>query len=248
MEDLESIEKYLKGELDEFEKLAFEDKLQQDTNLQKELKLHKAMMQGVREFFGEKLLEDFAAWDKEVPSKQSQAKQIFLRPLLAVAAVILLLVVMYVGLNYSKSIDNQALFANYYQTYPNYASNTVRGENENIKVSQKAFQLYSERKYKEAIKIFEQLKAENNEAYYEINFYWALCYLELDEIEQAENKLAVHVLKSNPHDYTNPARWYLALTYLKMNQIEQCKTQLSYLISNNTDYTQKAKKLLLQLP
>lgn len=247
MEDFDSIEKYLNEELSPSERLAFEEKIKLDTAFAVEVKLQKAMRAGIKDFFAEKLLEDFKEWDKEVPKHQTKTKQLFLRPLLAVAAVILLLVLVYVGLNYNQSFDNQAVFEAYYQTYPNYASNTVRGENEDKDDYQKAFALYSEGKFKEAIALFEVLKVEGDK-YYEVNFYWALCYLEIGELALAQDKLAIDVLKSNPHNYTQAAHWYLALTHLKMNDLKSCKKQLDYLISKHTDYTQKAKELISKLP
>lgn len=130
------------------------------------------------------------------------------------------------------------MYLAYYQTYPNVVAPNVRGENKN-NFKNEAFRAYDTEDYKEAIRLFSQIKNEEFAV-----FYSAVSYLELDENPKAIQILESGKFSDSPYPFETYRKWYLALAYLKTNQKENGKKILKELVESENPQKEKAMELL----
>jgi hypothetical protein len=159
----------------------------------------------------------------------------------AVAAVFLvgIVSVFYPG----REKPNAALFAEYYQPYPNVAS-SVRGEIVEGKL-QDAMQQYDAGDFKATLALLQEILAAepgNTTA----QFYAGISCLKLKETEKAVISLQ-KVIARPEQKLAEPAEWYLALSYLQKNDLVQTRTMLNEIIMKDHAYKEHATRLLERL-
>lgn len=106
--------------------------------------------------------------------------------------------------------------------------------------------LYNEKKYAEAIPIFEEHLAKGGDSYdpRSVQFYLGVCYLATEEVDKAEN-LFVALLETPKFSRQEDTQWYLALTYIKQKKAAEAKTVLNELSANEgSKYKSQATALL----
>ena len=246
MEELRYIEfeSYLKNELTEIEKIAFEEKLQSDADFKQEFEIYKALETSLSSKFKNeeseqelrKTLTNLGTqFIKEEVStkKKSKVISLFNYKKLMVAASIALLIGFFI-------------FKNGNPVYSDFANHTnleftVRGDNnQTITNAETAF---NAKNYKTAFAQLTVLEAQfPNDI--EIQLYKGICLLEMDKFSQAETIFET-ISRGNSAFLTN-ATWYKALSYLKQEQFEACKNTLKTIPESAEEYTQ-AKKLLRKL-
>ena len=102
-----------------------------------------------------------------------------------------------------------------------------------------AQQLFNEKKFQQAIPLFETVLKTVNQP--EINYFYAICLIETDNFMKAEEVLLK--LKNGKSIYSNRATWYLALMRLKQKNFVSCKNLLKQIPADAEDYA-KSQELL----
>jgi hypothetical protein len=230
-----SFENYLSNEMSEDDKITFEKRLNEDTEFLASFNLYKETSAFTENKFSEET-SNFKNNLKSISTKYfaeqkpKKSRLIQLRPILyAVAAVL----VLFFGLQLFQS-DPQF---NDYNSFGN-ASITERGDVtiENLKKAQDAF---NDKKYKEAIPLFESVIKVYKTA--EIDYLYAIALLQENRIPEAES--IFNSLKNNNVIYKDNAIWCLALSKLKQKEYAACKA-LILQISEDGDYYEVSRKLL----
>lgn len=134
-----------------------------------------------------------------------------------------------------------ALYAEYFQAYPNTVMPTVRGEPSESTV-QAAFQAYDQADYANAEKLFGKLYRDTQEPYSLL--YRGVSFLELGRFADADSVLAQYPTDAPLYAY---ACWYRALALLRLDERKQARGLLEELAQGRTTLGQTAHELLLRL-
>lgn len=238
--DIERIDRYLKGMLEDKELQEFESQMGADPDLMTEVALQKDIMIGSEAYFDEQLKGKLRQIENEPEEVSTTGKQFFFRPwqIGAIAASLLLFITLGY-LFFFQTADPEKLYLSYYEPYPNIVNPIKRSES---KLNDDALSYYEQGDYTTAASIFEsELIQQPNEDY--LLFYWGLCNLELGELNQATSLLKKIPPAADSRFYS-PAQWYLALAYLKADNVDQAKIQLQTIVESGGDYKNKAQELL----
>lgn len=240
--DSEIIDQYLDGRMAQEERSHFEEKMAQNADLAEEVALQRDIRSGI-DFFAYKNLKDKLKQSDdsaaESPVQQNPGNGRRLYTWIAVAASFSgFLLLGYLLLE--TGTKNQALVADYYQTYPNVLSPIDRSSSGVDDRLSQALQAYEAGAYQQAAILFEQNEEQMSEGH---RFYLAMSYFELDQIEQSVAMLEQVTQKQGSLFYF-PALWYQALAYLKTDQVMQAKENLDILTRNDNSYQEKAIDLL----
>ena len=245
--DLELIERYFRGLLSKEERLAFEKRMQTDSELKSEVDFHQDLRVAAQHegdtalkkmFQQQETKEDNVASEATIIERPPSAKIFSLKKAMALAASILFMVMSYWF--YQQSLqDTTNLFADNFENYPNVIAPIERGETAATTL-EKAFALYENKQYKEAITAFDQL--EPNTIDLDILFYKANAQLAVGKNNEAIGTFK-QVVDSNTK-FSAQAKWYLALAYLQSGNETQTKVILEEIIKEKSFNHQKAKNLL----
>ena len=246
MEELKYItfENYLKNELTETERIAFETKLQSNADFKQEFEIYKALDTSLSSKFKNEASEQELRKtltnlgnqfikEEKLTKKKSKVISLFNYKKLLVAASIALLIGFFI-------------FKNGNPVYSDFSNHSnlelvVRGDsNETILKAQDAF---NNKNYKTAFAQLTVLEAEfPNDI--EIQLYKGICLLELNKFSQAET--IFDTISSGNSAFSTKATWYKALSLLKQEQFEACKEVLKTIPESAEEY-ELAKKVLKKL-
>jgi tetratricopeptide (TPR) repeat protein len=160
---------------------------------------------------------------------------------LAAAASVALLIAAGTWYNTNVASDPQQLFEAYFEAFDSPGSGLTRG-NEGVTAKGAAYDAYDNGRYAEAIPLFENILANNNDPI--VLLCLGNAQLKVGKIEQAENTFTQLLTQHN--DLITQAKWYLALTYLKEDKLDRSKAALWELAQSST-YGEKAQSLLKKL-
>lgn len=156
------------------------------------------------------------------------------------AAASFALVVASGGLWYILSngpMSNDKLVSKYYE--PASPLKQVRSaEMSSNDVLQDAFGFYKQNDYENALIYFSQLENQIT-----AKFYSGICYIELNNYNQAINSFK-YVVEDKDNLLIEQAEWYLGLIYLMNNQKEDAIKQLTDISESQGFYSSKAKEVL----
>lgn len=226
------IEKYFEGTLTPEEAISFNKQLEEDVefaaSFEYEKNVKKALTLNERKALKQKL-QSF-----EKPKKSFKWMYV------AASTVILL------GLftwNSLFTTNYDSLYSEYYQTYPNTVSPTVRGENtDNIKTN--AFYAYDSGDYRKAVDLFSEIYAKDGDDY--AIFYKGLSYMELEKYKEALDVFELHDYNKE-NAFTPFFRWYKALLYIKFKNKSEAITLLEKLAETDNPQKEAATRLLKEL-
>lgn len=233
MDKYNYIEKYFEGTLTNKEEIDFNKLLEEDHELASAFTYEKNVKQAIT-------LNERAALKRQLQSYETPKKP--QRQWMYVAAsVVALLGLFSWALFFNNSCDS--LYDEYYQTYPNTVSPTVRGEN-NLGIKSEAFYAYDSGDYQKSSQLFAKIYSSDGDDY--ALFYRGLSLMELQKFDEA-------LVVLNQYDYTkNNAfapffRWYAALAYLKLGQKEEAIKSLEILTKTDNPQKEAAVRLLSEL-
>ena len=242
------IEAYLNDTLSVEQKEAFEQQMQADKALAKEVAQHREMQSALSDKktldFREKIqkirtemLASEEDADKEVVTLTPEKAPNFPYWKLAVAAVFVIGLGVLVWDN-GTTDSNKDLYAMYYKPFP--VDDTTRGEGkEELSAIYKS---YKGGAYEKVIPALEKHLITSEKQ--KLRLYLGNSYLGTDQAKKAAQQFRKVTEKSM---FYEDAQWYLALTYLKL----QVEDSTKYFLKNVLDYKgiheQKAKKLLEKL-
>ena len=228
-------DQYLQEELSSAEKINFEKELSENQEMAAAFATFKEVNEQLELKFGlETERNAFVANLKTISKEQLQApkaKVVQFKPwmYMAAASVALLFGVFVFNSNSNPSFDD-------YNQYEN-AYFTERGDAvSNVKQAETAF---NDKKYQEAIPLFEALLKENKTA--ELQYFYGVALLETDKTKAAE--VVFNELKSGNSIYKNKAIWSLALSKLKQKEYKACKEILLTIPADYENYDQVQKLL-----
>lgn len=239
--NLEDIIRYTDQEMGDEEKVAFENALQTDSDLEKEYQLYLSVNQSLKQHLH--LNEEDLAFKDNISKYQQQyfgdeqktfgVKIIAFKKYWYVAAVLLLALFIWAPWN-------QDLYNKYSST--EMVTFTERGESETSRL-QKAADYFNSDKFTEAKEILAVLSKEKPEDDLR-RFYLALTQLETNEIAESQKNLNLVYQKQSVFKYN--AAFYMALSYLKKKDKTTAKQWLNKIPADSDEFD-KAQELLGKL-
>ncbi|WP_436517967.1 tetratricopeptide repeat protein [Ekhidna sp. To15] len=225
MDDLRN--KYLQGKLTESERQAFE------RNLSSEEKKELAYELGVRDEIVKRELRKKVAGFEE----GNRRKRMINPTYISIAASIVLV---------TSSVfyfmrDEESLFDQYYDQYPNYELTTTRGE-ENLSNRGLAYAAYDVGDYQVAIEEFNKLEVLLAPDY----FFRGVSYIQVEEYNSALSDFN-EVVELEDESYGNASIWYTALVHLKLNNKDKAIPILKKLAEGESEFASTATDLIAQL-
>jgi hypothetical protein len=232
MKTLNNIENYLDGNLSGEALLDFEKQFKEDLSFKKEVLLNAEINESIKDTD----VVEFRQLVGNLISKSKNKQQTIRLFFYAAASIIVILSVL--KITYPTSPDKI-----YTAFYAPYATNmNVRSDNNNMGNLEFAYQLYGEGKYQLSFDLLSKYNKTGNTSEKAI-FYEALCALELQKYDMAENLFHSVVQTENPALRLH-VNWYLGLTYLKNNKNDKAIALLDKLANEKNFYTDKAKRIL----
>ena len=183
--------------------------------------------------------KQLASFETEFIKAEKSPVSKWLRPLISVAAV--LLIALSLQIFYNKPLNEDKLFLNYFEPSKNVSAPIVRAEKDKTTTNQ-AFLAYSENNYKQAIPLFEKAFKDTKNS--ELLFYEGNALLATDHTEKAIEKFKEHLNYSDI--LTKRSHWYLALAYLKSKNHEKAKLELKNLINSGENFKKDEARSLLK--
>ena len=245
--EIDLIEQYLEGSLDEEKKRIIEEKISMDENYAENFEQYKLLIDGVNYSGRKKLYTKIEEWDMElsgdyeVESEQSSQKP-FKWYYAAASIVIFFVTGFLIYFNLNSGYDR--IVADYYKTYV-YLSDDKRGDNIEKNSIKHIFEYYERGEYIQFIQMINKL--EDGQKTDEVIFYIANAYQAIENYDEAIPLYEQVIIKSNSV-YGNGSKWYLALCYLSMDKVEQARPLLEELKGLKTSYySAKAINLLEDL-
>jgi tetratricopeptide (TPR) repeat protein len=144
---------------------------------------------------------------------------------------------------FSNDVDTNAVYEEYYQSYPNVVAPTVRGEN-STDIKSEAFYSYDSGDYSKALRLFSKLYDSEKEDY--SLFYKSLSLMELKRYDEALSSFEQFDLQKN-NGFTPYVKWYKALTLVKLEQEEKALVLLQELANSTNPMQKMAKELVAEL-
>ena len=239
--DHDMISRYLYGELEGEELNAFEEQLQLDQNLHKEVELFREVNKTLQVKFypddNEKALRNtLSGLGSEY--FQSEAKVVPMRRyrwLAAVAAVIVTIVVLTIWSPWKKDIYEQYA----YTQMPGVAERSTSNDSLLIEATNN----FNNKRYREAIPSFETILKKDTQNSF-VHFYYGISLLETGQAGKARGEL-VQLYNGNSL-FRYDAAFYIGLSYLKEKDIVTCRAWLNKIPADAAKYD-KAQQLMKKL-
>lgn len=243
--DLELIDRFLLGELSEFETSQIELRIEKEPDF-KLLKEELEQLRSGIEAVGRKRLKDkMEAWDKEqtnplIKENHSlKANRVQWRVYLGWAAVLVIGFSSVFFWYSSESQKSKRLYDSYFEVYDNVIVPIQRGRSE-IDLEKRAFELYDLGEYEKAKPLFEELTKLNDADY--VLFYQGMVLMSLKDWQGAEESLS-----QIKEDFKPQSDWFRALNAIGLGDLEKAKGLLNALEKGGSSYSIKAKEVLKKL-
>ncbi len=232
---------YFSNTLPPDQKKKFEELLENDADFKARFEFENDLKIAIGDKEKQDLKAKLIGFENEITSHKKAIQKRFVSWRIA-ASLALLITTGWFGYNTFFKVDYNKIYEVYYQDYPNVVYTITRGDTTNSS-ERKAFVAYELKDYKNAITHFESISSEVYKTHHD--FYKALSYLNLEDVENARSILESVAAKENK--FTDKANWYLALLHLKMKDKAKAKEHFETLINNYSYKTDKAKELLKKL-
>lgn len=241
MNDIDLIEHYLDGSLSETERLAFEERVNNEVELRAQVEEMKVIREGIVRASRKEVLKSLQALEATLPAVEAPVIPLWRNTWLQVAAGISLLAVC-AYLLWPRTQESAQLFAEYFEPYPNIIMPTVRGVVENDStVKAQAYRAYDQQNYAEAIRLFEAVQQKDE---------GVLLYLGNSYLASGQPEKALPLLEKvlNNYDaFDEQAEWYVAVSYLKLEERDKAREALKKVVARESSYKSKAQLILEKL-
>lgn len=244
--NLETIEKYIDGELGGKELLDFENLLSTDPDMKREYNLSMEINNSILEEDIMALRETMEYMYKE-ESKVKRIPSVFTKRKFYYAAASAALLIAAGGLVQrlvNPELDSNAVFNKYYAPYD--VTVTYRSGNTEVdRILINALEHYEERDYETALALFEEvLETRQNDM--AVNLYSGISYMEEEKYQKATNSFN-HIITNKDNLFIEQAKWYLSMCYVKTENQEKAELVLNEIIEEDSYYKDQAKKVLRDL-
>ena len=243
--DYDMISRYINGEMTADESASFEALMKEDTELRDEVRLYRDIQDSLKTELhpssGEQDLRNtLEGMNEEYFSAQKPKAKIVTfrrtRWISAIAAVLVMGVLLTVWSPWKKN-----------DLYDQYAETQMPGVSERGSKSdsllKKAAEEFNNKKFTEAIPLFEQVLTEDKENAM-VHYYHAIALLQDGKTESSRNELTT--LYNGTSLFRYDAAFYIALSYLKEKNKTACKDWLEKIPADAGSYG-KARELLKKL-
>lgn len=240
--DIEWIERYLDTDLSPEEKSWMDKRLTLEPELKLLYQKHKELIEGIRYSHLQNKLEQLRAFENSLPPIEAKGRILpfanYWKPL-AAAAALALLITTYILIN--QPPKPEALYAQYFQPYPNVFEPTLRGaEDKELSSRTLGFRAYDQGNYAEAVTLFTVALKEKEDP--GILLLLGNANLVVGNVQDAQNNFLT--LIKDFDDLDAQAKLYLGLSYLKQGDSKKAKLILQELGDPEATYSKKAKELL----
>ncbi|MEQ8417134.1 MAG: hypothetical protein RIB71_21810 [Imperialibacter sp.] len=239
-QDIALIDRYLNGELSESEEEEFRQRLAAEKDFAQLFEDVRYLQKGLERAELEKAWKAIQAAEADiVDTAPTGAATFSWKVWLPVAASVALLVVA-AWFFLLRSTEPQALYAQYFEVYPNVEAPIYRDSSAKDSLTTKdlAFRRYADEDYDMAIEIFKSIKQPDEGTL----FYLGMSYLANDEATKAA--AIWEPLSEEAVDYKTQVQWYLALAWLKLDEEEKAKELFEELAESGTAYGDRSKEIL----
>lgn len=244
MNNTERIDRYLRGELPDGEKNAFEAELGQNAELATELALQKdleqflrkqdrrAALQGQLKTIGKEFFQD--APTQETGRIVPLQRRPVLRWVVGLAAAIALLLV-------ARFVFFQPSLYEQYGQHPPLAMIEKSNETQDKLAAMEA--AFNQKNYAQALPLLQAYVREKPEDL-QAELYLGICLMETGQYNTARSIFSK--ISSSESSYVDYGQWYLALSYLKEGNEVECRKILQA-VPAESEFAQKAQNLLKRL-
>lgn len=246
-QNIHLIEKYFRGELSEEELQIFNEKLQKDSDFEREFRDMKIIRDGVKESARMNALGILHKAEANLTEKETTKINVSIRRLVSIAAsLIIIATVSYFAISdrTGGTMTGDEVFAAYYEAYPNIVAPIDRGEDMAvITLGARAYNAYEYKNYSESAELFaELLESEKNAANY---FYSGISNLEAGNFDVA--KTHFNTVMNDFVELREQSQWYLSMTLLKSGDDREATANLASIVlagNNATKLSREAAKVL----
>lgn len=216
---LELLESYISGKLKGNKKKEFEEQLDKDTMLKKDLDKMLVLQKVIRIKGRDELKNKLNIIHGKV-IKDKKPKKVS-----------------------NRSINEfiNSLFDKYFSPYENLI--TVRSSKKE-ELQDSAMKAYGQGNYSEAVKLFKKI-LKDSQKNPSVLFYCGISLLELGKHNEAKNKF-MKIIKLSDNPFTEKAEWYLGLSYLKGYNVDKAIKVFEGIDKDNSDY-RTARNILNKL-
>lgn len=240
-EELEAIERYLRGEMSEGHRSAFEKRMNEDEDFNQSVLEYQQLIEGIKKASLQNKLNEFHAEIEQESSTHDQGglpetenDRPFLKYL--VAASLLLAIGLTIWFAVFQQTPEEELFATYFEPDPGLI--TPMSSTEEYEFYSGMIE-YKQENYQSAINRWQPLIAENPESD-TLTYFLGVAHLALGDQKEAQSYLEVN-LETDDNSFRNEAYYYLGLAYLKSGN----RSVASDALSQSDD--QRAIQLLNEL-
>ncbi|MCG8323135.1 MAG: tetratricopeptide repeat protein [Cytophagales bacterium] len=239
--DFDQVKRYLNGHMDEEERRQFEDRINHDPELARQVDLDQVLLEGIQLHYRGQLKEKLQSLDRNDYSRVKPVFPFFKAMTMAAGIIMLMVVGFFI---FERKPDTEALYTSYFKPYYKVISDIERGE---VVLSgiEDPFQLYEAGQYRKANELFENLLLENPDDY-RLLFYHGLAYLNSGFTSGAIDNLS-QVADKDDFLLSATARWYLGLAYLKENRMDQAIDAFNFLVEKDDGYAARAGEIIKEL-
>ncbi len=256
-EKQELIERYLYGELQETDRIAFEASMLEDQELWQEVEL----MRDVLDAFQYKGEQDAINVMKQVSSEKEirtiitggrgkyRPARKTMKWIISLASAAIVAGLIFTGIR--PEYSSRQLFDDYYLVLP-YEPLPSRGGGVFDEVQEKqltiAADCYGKGDYTGALHAFGQISMsmQKEDIPGEIFFYTGICMIQTGNENEAI-RIFRNLSSSGDSEYRDDASWYQALAYLKEGKRSDAERILSEMTRKENAYSEKSKELLMHL-
>ncbi len=234
------IDSYLEGTLSMEDKIAFEERLRKENDLQLLLSDLRILKAGIKQTTREEIRSELQSLENKLTGSPSFS---FLRSTWTKVAASLAFIMVTAWLLWPSSTKTpEQLFAENFEPYPNIIMPTVRGgqASDSTEMAQ-AFKAYDMQEFPKAIQLFESIEAKDE---------GVLLYLGNSYLANGTPEKAIPIFVKTIKDYDlfdEQAMWFLGLSYIKIGDTENAKSVLLKLNAKDGFYKSRAETLLINL-
>lgn len=232
------LEKYLMNELNDAEWHQLKTLIESDEDFKDEVEIRSVLFADYKTDLKKELL-------KNRPSLTLNGKpkvRTLVRPVLSIAAVLLLGIMGLLLFQLNNSTDLSTLTSQYVNKTPP-SPTIIRGANESDNLNLKAaIEAYQNTQYDIAAGFFEKIEQPGNLEY----FYLGLSYLYQTPRKTAKAIQSFEKVIETPNNYTEDAMWYISLSNLLQNDNAEARNYLNQIKKTSANY-ESATRLLKKI-
>jgi tetratricopeptide (TPR) repeat protein len=241
----EFIERYLDEKMTPQELIWFEKELDSNEWLQKEVALRRKVNEAILDEssmkYRDELEDAYVAYMNDGGNSTDRKRKYIVTG--SVLISVLAGVILILSLT-GKQYTNKQLFDRYYKPYESNMTfrSADNGLNSDLVL---AMQLYENKNYNEALKLFESILL-NDPSRIGLNFYSGISQMETKEYDHAGKSFG-KVIDDKYNMYIEQAEWYLSLCYIITNQNDKAIHLLEKITAEKGFYQKEAGKILRKL-